>query len=1238
MKKVYQRGLLRRQGILIQAPVFALAVLMLFAAARAMAADVLAYSVRKSQGFSQNDAGAPSFLGPFRFEGVVYGNYSVDSQSQVLSVSLRVPTGQTVDVPLNNQGGPFVYHAEFDTKSALDAQFPNGTYTFTIGTRNDGLRTPSLSLPGDAYPVTPHVNNWPAAQVIDAGQDFTLTWDALANVTINDQISLLITDGLGLVTNFNVLPYYKGTTLAISNLVVIPANTLALGSNYIGTLYFHKVFQNLNGYPGAYGLASFAKSTQFSLQTTTPQGALQFSSPVHSVSETGGVATVAVKRVNGSVGIVSVQYSTSDGSASADLDYTAAQGTLTFEEGVTNQTFQVAILDDSLIEGPELFYVALSNPEGGATLGPQSLATVTIRDNDVPPGPNVRSYLVSKGQTFNQLSAGPPVLATNDPAQPPFEFYAFVEPVFSGGVSSATLRLPNGTTNLLSDDGSQFTLDQTFSLKTLLDAQFAAGTYGFQIQTLTDGVRAPSLSLAADNYPSTPHLTNWASLQAVDASGDFTLVWDPFVGGTSNDFVHLTIKDSQGNTAYDTPGFVEAQALNGMARSFTIPANTLASLASYTNRLLFVRRTALNTNGYPGVVGMSGYYKQTFFPMLTAEPPPAAGRFRFSAPAYSVSETGVLASITVLRSGSSAGDATVDYATGPGGSATPNADFVPAADTLSFADGETNKSFSVAILDDFLLEGNETVQLVLKNPTGGADLGQPTNAVLTIIDNEVASSGVLQFSATNYTVLEAGPVATITISRTGGGAGGVTVDFTTSDGTATAGLDYTNASRTLSFAANELSKTVTIPIINDTLDEPNETVLLRLSNPTGGASLGPKANAVLVIQDNDIGGTISFSAATYSVSETSTVARVIVNRTGGAASAVTVDLATRDGSATEGADYVGFANTLLFAANELSKTNFISILPDTLPEGDETVNLSLRNPTGGAALGAISNAVLTIVDDEITAQFSKDIYTNSEVGLATITIVRSGPLTSTVGVTLSTANDTATAGQDYTGVSTNLVLAAGVASKTFAISLKDDTIVEGNETVLLNLSNPIGGAQLGNRTNAVLVLVDNDAGGVIQFSATNYTVLEAGPVASIVISRTGGGASGVTVDFTTSDGTATEGSDYTNASRTLSFAANEMSKTVTIPIINDTLAEPNETVLLSLSNPTGGASLGPKANAVLLIQDNDKGGLISFSAAAYSVSETNAVARVIVNRTGGAASAVTVELATHDGSATEGAD
>src|SRR5262249_29543960 len=130
--------------------------------------------------------------------------------------------------------------------------------------------------------------------------------------------------------------------------------------------------------------------------------------------------------------------------------------------------------------------------------------------------------------------------------------------------------------------------------------------------------------------------------------------------------------------------------------------------------------------------------------------------------------------------------------------------------------------------------------------------------------------GTLQFNSSNYSVNENQGTATITVTRTGGSDGAVAVNYATSNGTATAGSDYTATSGTLSFAAGETSKTFTVPITNDTLVEGNETVNLTLSNPTGGATLGTQNTAVLTIQDDDVArppGTLQFSAGSYSLGE-----------------------------------------------------------------------------------------------------------------------------------------------------------------------------------------------------------------------------------------------------------------------------------------------------------------------------------------------------------------------------------
>src|SRR5207237_346608 len=130
--------------------------------------------------------------------------------------------------------------------------------------------------------------------------------------------------------------------------------------------------------------------------------------------------------------------------------------------------------------------------------------------------------------------------------------------------------------------------------------------------------------------------------------------------------------------------------------------------------------------------------------------------------------------------------------------------------------GVLSQTFQVPIVNDVSVEGDETVNLTLSGPGGGAALGSPTTAVLTIVDNDVApAAGALQFSSSSYSVNEGGGSAEITVTRTGGSAGSVTVNYATSDGTAAAPSDYQSTSGMLTFGAGVLSQTFQVPIVND---------------------------------------------------------------------------------------------------------------------------------------------------------------------------------------------------------------------------------------------------------------------------------------------------------------------------------------------------------------------------------------------------------------------------------------
>jgi hypothetical protein len=176
---------------------------------------------------------------------------------------------------------------------------------------------------------------------------------------------------------------------------------------------------------------------------------------------------------------------------------------------------------------------------------------------------------------------------------------------------------------------------------------------------------------------------------------------------------------------------------------------------------------------------------------------------------------------------------------------------------LTFADGETSKTINIPINDDSEVESDETLQLTLTNAVN-ATLGSQDTASVTISDNDTAASQQLAFDTGSYNVSEDGGNATVTVTRSGGSDGEVSVDYATSDDTATAGSDYTSQSGTLTFADGETSKTINIPINDDSEVESDETLQLTLTNAVN-ATLGSQDTASLTINDNDLATAVSDS-------------------------------------------------------------------------------------------------------------------------------------------------------------------------------------------------------------------------------------------------------------------------------------------------------------------------------------------------------------------------------------------
>jgi hypothetical protein len=575
------------------------------------------------------------------------------------------------------------------------------------------------------------------------------------------------------------------------------------------------------------------------------------------------------------------------------------------------------------------------------------------------------------------------------------------------------------------------------------------------------------------------------------------------------------------------------------------------------------------------------------------------GTLDFSSPSYTVLESGGFATVTVNRLGASNIKLSVHYAAstavGDPSPATPVTDFTAVTGTLTFNPGEMSKTFQVPITDDSNAESPETVSLALSSPqnlSGGSapQIGPNSPASLTINDDDTST---FAFQSSLFSVGEGDGQATITVTRSGATNVPASVNYATSNGTATTPGDYTATSGTLNFAAGETSKTFNVPVIDDSADEPNETVNLTLTS--GGSTV---ATSTLDIVDNDNPTeSVQFSDTSYSVGEGDGIAHVTLTLSHALPSDVSVKFTSADGTATDGSDYTAASNQVVtFIAGQTTKVVDVPILEDTASpevEDPETVLLSLSGPSGtNLVLGAPAAATLTINDNDSNGNLEFDAlgYSATETGgQATVTVHRVGGSVGTVTVDYATSDGSATAGQDYTAASGTLTFGDGETTKSFVVPIAWDGVgSEPNETINVALSNPGGGSDLATNTAAVIHISDDGASGPVEFDAPSYSVNEAAGTVTVTVTRSGGSLGGpVSADYATSDGSAVAGSDYTPTSGTLTYGPGETSKSFVVPITDDSTHEGAESFGVTLSNPSGGTTLGAAKAATVNIADDD---------------------------------------------------
>ena len=878
---------------------------------------------------------------------------------------------------------------------------------------------------------------------------------------------------------------------------------------------------------------------------------------------------------------LTVDYATSDGTATAGTDYTAKSATLTFTNTAAgSQTFTVQTTEDTIDEGTgETFKVTISSPSGGGGPAP-SLATTksvttTITDDDDAP-------------TGITLSASPNTLGEDDKATS----------------VTVTATLNGGTTR---------TSATVVSIGTL--AGTAAKDTDYTATTLA------SITIPANSTTASGTLTITPTDDTV-VEGDETII----VSGSTSSQVGLDVSDATITLTDDDKSTTPADDKDSAEISISGPASDVAE-------------------------GSDASFTVTLSAAIAKEV-----RVEWSAPLDAdAAESADL--------GSTSG--TVTFAANSAAGATQSITIAATDDKLS----ETAESFTVTL---GVITSTLSSQLSLKN---GASSAQAT----------IAESDPITIAISGPTSVDEGDATgnyTVSLSPSGvKPTSDLTVSYATANGTATAGSDYTAKSGTLTFTNTAVGpQTFKVQTTEDTIDEgTGETFKVTISSPSGGGGPAPslatsKSVTTTITDDDDAPAGITLSASPSSLGEDDAATSVTVTATLNGStlpSDTVVTIGTLAGTATKDTDYTVSTplTTITIPANSTSGTGTLTITPtdDTVVEGDETITIP-----GTTTVGlSVTSASITLTDDDKNTTGDPNDKDSAELsisgpasnvaegGNAEFTVTLSAAIAKEVQVAWSAPlSADAAVGADLSATSGTVTFAAGSAAgatQTITITATDDTLSETAEsfTVTLGTITSTLASQLSLKNGASSAQATISESDPIAVKLTGPSSVDEGDATSnYTVSLSPSGVkptSDLTVDYATSDGTATAGTDYTAKSATLTFTNTAAGpQTFTVQTTEDTIDEgTGETFKVTISSPSGGGGPAPslattKSVTTTITDDDDAPTGITLSASPNTLGEDDKATSVTVTATlnGGTTrtSATVVTIGTLAGTATKGTD
>jgi Ca2+-binding RTX toxin-like protein len=900
---------------------------------------------------------------------------------------------------------------------------------------------------------------------------------------------------------------------------------------------------------------------------------------------------------------------------------TTNTGTVTFAIGATTALVTVNPTNDVVLEGDETlaltlaagtgYNVATTTPVTGTILNDDTNITLAVSPDINEDGAGSLVYTFTRtGITTNALTVnygvgGTAALSTDYTQTGAATFTATTGSVtFAAGSSTAIVTI-NPTDDIIVESGETVALTLTAGVGYTIPAPTTVTGTILNDDTLVTLAVAPA---------------------TVTENGTTNLVYTFTRAG--NTAGALTVSYNIGGDASSTDYTQTGGAFSGTTGTVTFAANSTTAIVTVTptqDATVELSETLALTL----TAGGGGYIIGTTAPVIgTIVNDDTNVSLAVSAP--TVTEDGVTNAIyTFTRTGVTTSTLAVNYTIG--GTATNVIDYSQSGGTVTgstgtvvFAVGATTAIITVNPNLDTTVEPNETVELTLAAGAPGAYNILTTAPVTTTITND---DTLVTLAVAPVSVNEDGaPSLVYTFTRTGIVTNTLDVKYTIS-GTAINGTDYTSLPTTVSFLANASTATVTINPTDDTIVEIDETIALTLASGTG-YNIGTTTAVTGTIINDDTNVTLAVSPATVSEDGADKL-KYTFTRTGVLTNALTVNygitaaatLDTNDYTQTGAATFSGTAGTVTFLAN--SATAIVEIDPTSDPnvEANETLALTLL-PNGTAyTIGTTTAVTGTILNDDTLVTLAVAPATVTEDGATNLvyTFTRSGITTGALTVNYgiggtADATDYAQFGAATFGATAGTVtFLAGATTATVTINPNADIAFEENETVALTLAT--GAYNIGTTAAVVGTITNEDT--VPAISIADTIIIEgigsAPTQALITLSLNKTSYQAVTVNYATSDVSAIAGTDYTAITNgLLTFAAGELSKTISVDIINNDVNEINETFDITLTTP-GNATLADN-KATITITDTFTSSITSTLAA--SVENLTLTGVAVINGTG----------------------